>query len=329
MSLGYQLYPLSHTGMVIGMVGVYDFKLVALSILIAVFASFTVFHLVGRISHVYGIARKGLLVSSAVAMGGGIWSMHFVAMLAFSLPIQVRYDVLITLISLLVAIVMTGIGLFIVSYARLRISKVLTGGIFMGLGIASMHYIGMAAMRMQATMSYNPWLVALSIMIGIAVSIAALWLPFRLRDVWKKAASAFVMGGAISGMHYTAMAATSFMYSDIAIMHDSPAISPPLFAIIIAAVTFIYLIFALLSALPDDTNRQNQAPSSRIQKIPILENKHVVLLDLDNVIHLQADGHYTMVFTHNEKKFCNLSLSDLEHRLDPQHFIRVHPQPYY
>ena len=155
------------------MTEIYNPWLVALSVIIAVFASFTVFHLAGRFKTSRRFTMKSLLAMSALAMGGGIWSMHFVAMLAFALPVPVNYDVLITLISLLVAIFMTGVGLFTVSYREMTPTKLSAGGVFMGVGIVSMHYIGMAAMRVQAVLVYDPPPAAASVGNAIPASQAA------------------------------------------------------------------------------------------------------------------------------------------------------------
>lgn len=311
--------------------GAYNPWLVTLSVIIAIFASFTVFHLAGRIKTAHHFALKSLLFMAAFAMGGGIWSMHFVAMLAFNLPVAVNYDVLITLISLLVAIFMTGVALFTVNYRRMTFAKLVAGGVFMGTGIVSMHYIGMAAMLVQARISYDvPW-VAASVAIAIVVSTAALWLAFNLRIAWHKLGSALVMGGAISGMHFTGMAAASFQPSSSPVTYDSLAIAPSFLAVIIAIATFIYLIFALFSALPDDPNmslRETGANPNNsqgyIKKLPIYHNKKVALLELGNVIHLRANGHRTTVFTRDGQHECNLSVTELEAKLDPRAFIRVH-----
>ena len=149
-------------------------------------------------------------------MGMGIWSMHFIGMLAFRLPVPMSYDVSITLLSLLIAVVVSAFALYTVSRERLGLGRLLRGGLIMGAGIASMHYTGMAAMRMGATVRYHPELLALSIGIAVVASWAALWMAFRLRgnslpsDVRRKAGSALLMGAAICGMHYTGMAAAIF-----------------------------------------------------------------------------------------------------------------------
>lgn len=191
--------------------------LVVLSIIIAILASYTALDLAGRVTAAQKRARLGWLVGGATAMGIGIWSMHFTAMLAFRLPIPILYDVPIVILSLLVAIIASGIALFVTSRNRLTKIQLLLGGIVMGLAIAAMHYIGMAAMRLQASLTYNSIFFALSIVIAVVASLAALWLAFEFRGApsnrwnWLKLSSAVVMGGAISGMHYTGMHAAIFL----------------------------------------------------------------------------------------------------------------------
>lgn len=313
------------------MIGIYNPWLVALSIITAIFASFTVFHLVGRSKTSQRFTQKSLLLMSALAMGGGIWSMHFIAMLAFKMPMAVNYDVLITLISLLVAIFMAGVGIFAVSYGQITTTKLLVGGGFTGVGIVSMHYIGMAAMRVQAMMVYDALLVAASVVIAIIASTAALWLARNLRVAWHKFGSAVLMGGAISGMHFTGMAAVSFQPAELPVAYDALAIAPSLLAIIIAVATFVYLIFALLAALPETLDNSldiktggRSETQDFIKKLPVFHNKKITLLDLDRVIHVQADGHYTAIFTLDGQYLCNLAMTEVEAKLDPHVFVRVH-----
>jgi diguanylate cyclase len=314
------------------MIGTYNSWLVALSIITAIFASFTVFHLVGRSKSSHRFSQKSLLLMSALAMGGGIWSMHFVAMLAFKLPVPVNYDVLITLISLLVAIFMSGIGIFLVNYQQQTMAKLLVGGSFTGVGIVSMHYIGMEAMRVQAMMTYDALLVTASVVIAVIASTSALWLARNLRIAWHKVGSAVMMGSAISGMHFTGMAAVSFQTADTPAAYDALAIAPSLLAVIIAMATFAYLIFALLSALPETLNgglpgdMDNGRPNAQefLKKLPVYHNKKITLLKLDDVIHVQADGHYTAIYTSEGRHLCNFSMAEVEMKLDPQVFVRVH-----
>ncbi|MEF3303523.1 response regulator [Paenibacillus sp. GYB003] len=194
--------------------GSYDAILVLFSYIVAVAASYTVLDLVGRISTSQGRNRWLWLLFGAVAMGMGIWSMHFVGMLAFSLPIPVAYDLNLVFLSVVAAVIGSLVALYIVGRRQIALRQLLGGGIMLAVGISAMHYIGMAAMLVG--ISYDPFWFALSIVIAFAASIAALWLSLYFRkegergEGWKKLASGLVMGAAIVGMHYTGMTAARF-----------------------------------------------------------------------------------------------------------------------
>jgi methyl-accepting chemotaxis protein PixJ len=237
--------------------GIHDSRLVALSILIAVLASYTALDLAARVTAAKAWARLAWLIGGAIVMGIGIWSMHFVAMLAFSLPMPMSYDMLTVLVSMLPAIIASGGALFLASRPVLSIWQLLIGGILMGLGIASMHYIGMLAMRMEATTRYDLLLFVLSIAIAIGASIVALWIAFQLRMQtgktlwWTKIGSALVMGTAIAGMHYTGMAAARFTPTDPKTTSETGGVNYSLtwLAVSIGISTCVILGFALLTSL--------------------------------------------------------------------------------
>src|SRR5215212_8694535 len=191
--------------------GSHDAALVALSIIVATVASYTALDLAGRIQAATGWTRHVWLAAAAVAMGGGIWSMHFVAMLAFSMPgMEVHYHLGLTLVSLLLPILVTGLGFFVVSRTHTGPVALALSGLFMGLGIVAMHYTGMAAMEMTADLRYDPLWVAISVLIAIATATVALWIAFRDAGLKQKLLAAMAMGLAISGMHYAAMEAAMF-----------------------------------------------------------------------------------------------------------------------
>src|SRR5260221_934187 len=181
--------------------GTQDPYLVALSILVACFASYPALDLSGHAGAARGVVRRVWLVAAAITMGGGIWSMHFIGMLAFVMPIPMSYDVGLTTLSLLVAIFVTGSGFYVISRRSASPLRLVLSGIFMGLGIAAMHYTGMAAMQGLAELSYDRLFVALSLVIAIGASTAALWLAFRTTELLQKLAAAVVMGLAISRLH--------------------------------------------------------------------------------------------------------------------------------
>jgi PAS domain S-box-containing protein len=240
----------------VNLIGSYNYALVALSVLIAMFASYAALDLAGRITVAGGWTRVFWLLGGAGAMGTGIWSMHYIGMLAFILPIPVAYHWPTVLLSLFAAVVASVIALYVVSRQKMGASRAVAGSVLMGAGIASMHYIGMAAMRLPAICQFNPSLVVMSVAFAVLISFAALWITFHFRDEKtgigrEKLAGAVVMGAAIPVMHYTGMAAASFtslgMPADL-----SRAVSiSTLGTAGIAAVTFVVLGLAVLTSWVD------------------------------------------------------------------------------
>jgi len=233
-------------------IGSYDFSLVALSILVACFASYSALDLGGRVRVSRGWARTGWLAIAAIAMGGGIWSMHFIAMLAFIMPMTVSFDLGLTAFSLVVAMAVTGIGFYVIGTRRATQLQLALSGLFMGIGIVAMHYTGMAAMRMPAHLHYDPIYVALSVFIAIGASTTALWLAFRTSVIWQKVVAAVVMGFAISGMHYTGMAAAMFTaHSHVDEARGTAGFAETNLALAVAGITFVILVCALIASLFD------------------------------------------------------------------------------
>ncbi|XVQ11734.1 MHYT domain-containing protein [Spirillospora sp. CA-255316] len=154
-------------------------------------------------------SRASWLALAALAIGGtGIWVMHFIAMLGFTVAdTEIRYNVGLTLLSALIAIVVVGVGVFMVGFGGPAARVVLPAGLVTGLGVASMHYTGMWAMDMHGEISYNPGLVLLSVLIAVVAATAALWFTLRVRGHSATAGAALIMGVAVTGMHYTGMAA--------------------------------------------------------------------------------------------------------------------------
>ncbi len=239
----------------VNLIGSYNYALVALSVLIAIFASYAALDLAGRVTAARGWTRAVWLLGGAGAMGTGIWSMHYIGMLAFILPIRVAYHWPTVLLSLFAAILASVIALYVVSRQKMGAFRALAGSILMGAGIASMHYIGMSAMRLPAVCEFNSFLVILSVVFAVLISLAALWITFQFRNEktgigWRKTAGAVVMGTAIPVMHYTGMAAASFTPSGMPDLSYAVSIST-LGTAGIAAVTFIVLGLALLTSWVD------------------------------------------------------------------------------
>jgi PAS domain S-box-containing protein len=240
--------------------GTYNPHLVALSILVAAFASYTALDLGGRASATRGIASRIWLVAAAIAIGGGIWSMHFVAMLAFTLPIPMSYDITLTTLSLVVATFVTGTGFYFINRQNAPPHSLIFSGIFMGLGIVAMHYIGMAAMREHAGISYDIRFVVLSLVIAIGASTAALWLAFRTTDLGQKLVAAVVMGLAISGMHYSAMRGTTFaVHHPVHQAQGYASLDQTNLALVVAGVTLVILAFALIASLQQENSERRRA----------------------------------------------------------------------
>ena len=197
------------------LIGSYSTSLVVISLCVAMLASYTALDLAGRIATTKGRAVYLWITGGAAAMGVGIWSMHFIGMLALRLPFALGFDLGITALSLLIAVLSSGFALWLVSQPRLPAWQLAFGALVMGAGIASMHYTGMAAMRMTPGIDYDPTLFGASLLIAVMASGAALWIAFNLRRNTPyvrlaRGAAAVVMGVAIVGMHYTGMAAAQF-----------------------------------------------------------------------------------------------------------------------
>src|SRR5246127_5481042 len=236
--------------------GSYNYALVALSVLIAIFASYAALDLAGRVTAAGGWTRAAWLLGGAGAMGTGIWSMHYIGMLAFILPIPVAYHWPTVLLSLFAAVVASVIALYVVSGQKMGASRAVGGNCLVGSGIASMHYIGMAAMRLPAICQFNSSLVVMSVVFAVLISFAALWITFHFRDEKtgigrEKLAGAVVLGAATPVMHYTGMAAAGFTPSAMpADLSHAVSIST-LGTAGIAAVTFVVLGLALLTSWVD------------------------------------------------------------------------------
>ena len=240
----------------VNLIGSYNYSLVALSVFIAVFASYAALDLASRVTAAGGWTRALWVLGGACAMGTGIWSMHYIGMLAFILPIPVAYHWPTVLLSLFAAILASVIALYVVSRQKMGASQAVAGSVLMGAGIAGMHYIGMAAMRLPAICQFNYFLVVLSVAFAVLISLAALWITFHFRDEKtgvgrKKLAGAAVMGAAIPVMHYTGMAAASFTPSGMPVDLSHAVSISALGTAGIAAVTFIVLGLALLTSWVD------------------------------------------------------------------------------
>ena len=202
-----------------------------------------------------GRARARWLVLAAVAIGAvGIWSMHFIAMLGFTIPGEpIRYNVVTTIASMLLAVAVVGAGLFIVGFGNGGPRRLLVGGLIVGIGVAAMHYLGMAAMIMPDSMSYNAPLFILSVVIAVVAGTAALWIGTWVRGVGATIGASLVMGAAVSGMHYTGMAAMRVHPGGMPSMSGAGSGSFLLPLVLgISVITFVLTIVISLSPNEDE-----------------------------------------------------------------------------
>jgi PAS domain S-box-containing protein len=303
--------------------GFYDYRLVSLSVLIAVCAAFAALDLAGRTTATRGGTRVAWLAGGAAAMGLGIWSMHYVGMLAFILPVPVLYDWPTVLLSLLAAVFAAAVALFVASREHLSWPRALVGSVAMGGGIATMHYTGMAAMRLPAMCSYHLPVLVLSVLLAIAISLAALWLTFRFRGETKGSAGwkigcAVIMGAAIPVMHYTGMAAARFTPSSISLNTAHSVSTSTLGFTGVSVVTLLVLAVAVTTASVD--RRLSQ------QKLQLFASERRYQLLVEGVkdyaiFMLSPDGHIAS-WNPGAERIKGYSAAEII----GQHFSRFYPE---
>jgi len=264
--------------------GSYNTPLVLCSILVALLASYTALDLVGRINSAGRVAARWWLLGGGIALGMGIWSMHFIGMIAFSLPIELAYDLPLTLASLLVAIGASMFALWMASRDRLPWPQLIAGAFIMGAGIAVMHYTGMASMKMQPPIVYTPALVTASIMIAVLAAGAALWIAHQLRLYSKRVrqlrmGAAVLMALAIVAMHYTGMAAANFPPGSICGAAISGGLNTAGLSFPIIVATVAVLSVALITSVLDLRMELSTAQLSRSLAEANQELSHLVLHD--------------------------------------------------
>ena len=318
----------------------YDIAIVGLSILVAFQGAYVSLSLARQVPAAAGWRLRALLSGAAVTLGVGIWAMHFVGMLALQLPVVVNYDLLLTLVSALVAIIVVGVAMLLVSLRLGRRRLIALGALVMGVGIASMHYLGMAAMRANCITTHAWSVVALSVVVGIVASAMSLWLCLGTSRQPRIAFAALAMALAISGMHYIAMWAAVFEPIDADLVLHAPALSSNLLAIVVAVVAFLISGIFLLALLPSGppAAEAGTSPTKALplgvapaasaglaeRRVPVTANGATRLLSSEDILSVKANAHYTTVFDGQADYFCNLSITEVAERLDPERFVRVH-----
>jgi len=301
------------------LVGSYDYRLVALSVVISICTSYAALDLAARLTAAQGRSRANWLIGGAGALGFGIWSMHYIGMLAFSLPIPVAYDWPTALVSLLAAILASAVALYVASRKTMSAWRAVGGSILMGMGIAAMHYIGMAAMRLAAMCVFDIYLVVLSVALAIAISFVALQFAFLGRGEgmtpFRKFGSAVVMGIAIPVMHYTGMAAASFTASATA-PELSHAVSISTLGIVsITVATIVVLGAAIL------TSMSNRRYSAKALELDAAEQRYRTLfernpqtmwvIDLQTLAYLAVNDAAISQYGYSRREFLSMTIKDI------------------
>jgi len=332
----------------------------ALSVLIAIQGSFVSLVLAREVGRFEGARRRLVLAMSAVTLGSSIWAMHFIGMLAYAMPADVSYDLFLTLLSFLIAVLAVGIGYGVMTVIPSGNWRDVAAAIFTGGGISGMHYVGMAAVTGPVELAYQALWVAISVLIGIVAAGISLHLAFGTRLQARAALGAAVMGLAISGMHYAAMYGTVIDPVSPSGAVATHVLDRNLLAIVVAIVAFIICATSMLLLVPPgargqvaghdgdigaadgalmweraaavpggptvpQSNGSAAAPRSNGEaRIPVQSGGVTLLLDPAAICAIRADGRYTHVLDLEREHFCNLSITDLEARLDPARFMRVH-----
>jgi len=238
--------------------GFYDYRLVAVSVFIALLSAYAALDLAGRVTAAHGAVRAAWLSGGAFALGIGIWAMHYIGMEAFHLPVAMKYYWPTVLLSMVAAILASAVALFVVSRRSMGIPAAICGAVVMGSGIAAMHYIGMEAMRLPAMCSYSKGTVVLSVVLAVIISFVALWLSFAMRGEttntwnWRKLGSACVMGLAIPIMHYVGMDAVTFHAAPLAdadLVNTISMTDTGIAGVVICALTLLGVV--ILTAILD------------------------------------------------------------------------------
>ncbi len=278
--------------------GNYDPLLVILSVVVAIFASYASLLVSQHVATSTTAATRRLwLVGGGLSLGGGIWAMHFVGLLAFSLPCSTSYDATITMLSMIPGVFASILALKIISRRELSHTRLAMGGLLIGVGIGVMHYTGMAAMRLNGLIRYDVKLFLLSILVAVALATLALWIKFRLQswqsrwNKWVTMSSAVVMGLAVSGMHYTAMAAAYFIRNGDSTLVTS-GISPTFLSIIVLSATSLTVVVTIVATYVGKPNLLSFRRSYRLIGLLIAGWLGVAWLSADYYYSRLADELY-------------------------------------
>lgn len=333
----------------------YNLVLVVLSVLVAIQAGYVGISLAILIPGAFANRRRLLIAGSATTLAVGIWSMHFIGMLAVTTDITIDYAVLPTLLSFFVCGLVTGIAIYLASLRSQRL--LVLAAIAMGLGITTMHYVGMVAIHSVVHLSHDPAYMLASVTIAIAASGLALWLAFSADRRPPLFLCAVVLGCAVSGMHYSAMAGTTMHVAGSDVTTVKSVISSDMLAIIVSVIACSISAVFMLALIPADANDtkgdagwtsaisvatpreatatrgerdlgEGLAPTvtngSAIDLLPIEKNGNRFQIAADEIASVHSNAHYTYIFNGRDDLFCPLSITDIDNRLQKTTFFRTH-----
>ena len=338
----------------------HDPYLVALSVAIAILGGYTGFALAARVRSAPGASPRLLLAGAATFLAVGIWTMHFVGMLAAPIPADAVYLVLPTIISFLICALVVGISLFFVSIGEPSLLRLVSSAVLLGLGVASMHYVGIHALAGNFSIHHDVGMVALATGVAIVTAYGGLRVFLARQDGMRLIASAIAFGLAVAGMHYTATYGMHFVPLAEGAPHhvaSGLAASPQMLSIVVSVLCFVIAAGFLLSLVPDP--RRQTAPAAPadgpaapasgpttlsaprlmavplggigqpprpapVPRLPVEGANGTHFIDAADVRSVRADAHYTRVHDGTRERMCPWSISEAEAQLDPGLFIRVH-----
>lgn len=314
--------------------------LVIASIVIAIVAGFTGLTLSKDLSKQSVLRRKGSIAMSAVALGGGIWSMHFVAMLGIQMPVLFYYDAAITLASALLAILIVGAALLLLHFRERTPLTLSAAGAMVGCGILAMHYVGMAGLQLCRAV-YTPLGILLAVVAAVGLCIAAFWIAYGRRTNRNILLGTLCFGAAVSAVHFTAMAGTNFIA--VPTLHEfGPAMSNEILAMGVILSSFVifgaflwmgvtffaptapFAAQAPIAAPLAKASARDPKPTPTAIRIPCERNGVTQLIDPARVAFVRAEGHYTKVYTKDAKHFCSWPITEAITSLEAVGFIRTH-----